>query len=72
MSSQVICIQIPNIEQINSLIQLCNSTSSDARLRVKCIGTLECLAQTPTAIEANRVSFFRCFVPLSLSDDIDF
>ncbi|KDR85674.1 hypothetical protein GALMADRAFT_234679 [Galerina marginata CBS 339.88] len=41
-------------EQINTLIQLCDSTS-DHRLKVKCIGTLECIAQNPSAMEANKV-----------------
>ncbi|CAA7264820.1 unnamed protein product [Cyclocybe aegerita] len=44
----------PDSEQVNLLIQLCNSTS-DPRLRVKCIGALECLAQNPSAIDANRI-----------------
>ncbi|KJA28497.1 hypothetical protein HYPSUDRAFT_129419 [Hypholoma sublateritium FD-334 SS-4] len=45
---------IPDNEQINLLIQLATSTSNP-RLKVKCIGTLECLAQNPTAVEANLV-----------------
>lgn len=45
----------PQQEQVQVLMQLCDSTS-DERLRVKCIGTLECLAQFPTAIEQNKVS----------------
>jgi len=36
------------------LIQQCNA-ADDPRLQVKCIGTLECLAQTPSAVEANQV-----------------
>jgi hypothetical protein len=44
------------------LIQLCNATS-DLRLRVKCIGTLECLAQDPKAIANNQV---RLRLPLTL------
>jgi len=46
--------QVPNNEQISILIQLSDATS-DNRLKVKCIGTLECIAQTPSAIEANNV-----------------
>lgn len=43
----------PHAEQVQVLMQLCDSTS-DERLRVKCVGTLECLAQYPTAIEQNK------------------
>ncbi|KAG1749751.1 ARM repeat-containing protein [Suillus paluster] len=45
---------VPNEEQVQLLIQLCNS-SADPAVRVKCIGTLECLAQHPQSIDANRV-----------------
>jgi len=45
---------IPDEEKINVLIQLCNATL-DSRLQVKCIGTLECLAQASIAIECNRI-----------------
>lgn len=45
---------VPNEEQVQLLIQLCNS-STDPAIRVKCIGTLECLAQHPQSIDANRV-----------------
>lgn len=45
---------VPNEEQVQLLIQLCNS-SADLAIRVKCIGTLECLAQHPQSIDANRV-----------------
>ncbi|TFK26788.1 ARM repeat-containing protein [Coprinopsis marcescibilis] len=44
----------PRDEQVKVLMQLCDATK-DERLRVKCIGTLECLAQCPTAIEQNKV-----------------
>jgi len=47
--------QVPNEDQVQLLIQLCNS-STDPAIRVKCIGTLECLAQHPQSIDANRVS----------------
>ena len=49
--------QIPDGEQVNVLIQQCNA-AEDPRLQVKCIGTLECLAQTSSAVEANQVLFF--------------
>lgn len=45
---------VPNENQVQLLIQLCNS-STDPAIRVKCIGTLECLAQHPQSIDANRV-----------------
>ncbi|KAF8971665.1 armadillo-type protein [Flammula alnicola] len=45
---------VPDREQVDVLIKLC-SASSNPRLQVKCIGTLECLAQNPTAVEANQV-----------------
>lgn len=44
----------PNDEQIKLLMQLSDSTS-DPTLKVKCIGTLECLAQYPTSIPHNQV-----------------
>ena len=44
----------PQDEQVRVLMQLCDS-SSDERVRVRCVGTLECLAQYPTAIEQNKV-----------------
>ncbi|KAG2159597.1 ARM repeat-containing protein [Suillus bovinus] len=44
---------VPNEDQVQLLIQLCNS-STDPAIRVKCIGTLECLAQHPQSIDANR------------------
>lgn len=45
---------LPCQEQIKTLVQLCD-TSSDPRIQVKCIGTLECLAQYPESIETNAV-----------------
>ncbi|KAF9451411.1 ARM repeat-containing protein [Macrolepiota fuliginosa MF-IS2] len=44
----------PNEEQVSLLIQFCNS-SSVPRVKTQCIGTLECLAQRPDSIPANRV-----------------
>jgi hypothetical protein len=44
----------PNGEQVGVLIQLCDATS-DPRTRVKCIGTLECLAQYPDSTDGNKV-----------------
>ncbi|KAH0591152.1 hypothetical protein J132_04862 [Termitomyces sp. J132] len=45
---------IPNEEQVQILIQLCNTTSEE-RIRVRCIGTLECLAQHPQSIDGNKL-----------------
>lgn len=47
---------VPNMEQIRILVQLCDA-SPDPIMRVKCIGTLECLAQHPKSIEANLVCY---------------
>jgi hypothetical protein len=58
----------PQEEQVKVLMQLCDS-SSDERVRVRCVGTLECLAQYPTAVEQNKVCFFCHFLGLGdLSD----
>ncbi|KZP25341.1 ARM repeat-containing protein [Athelia psychrophila] len=43
---------IPQEEQLSSLLQLCEATS-DPQVKVKCIGTMECLAQHPESIAAN-------------------
>jgi len=45
---------VPNEEQIKLLIQFCDA-SSDPRFQVKCIGTLECLAQHPESMQMNAV-----------------
>ncbi|KAI0094380.1 armadillo-type protein [Irpex rosettiformis] len=45
---------VPEDSQVNLLIQLCNVTS-DPSLKVKCIGTLECLAQYRESIESNKL-----------------
>lgn len=49
------------------LIQLCDA-SSDPKIRVRCIGTLECLAQYPESIEGNRVRNTDIFaiIPLTI------
>ena len=56
-------LQEPNDEQIKLLMQLSDSTS-DPTLKVKCIGTLECLAQYPTSIPHNQVCL-SCFPPIT-------
>lgn len=45
---------IPQEAQVHVLIQLCTA-ASDASVKVKCVGTLECLAQHPEAIDGNRM-----------------
>jgi hypothetical protein len=45
---------VPNEDQIKLLMQFCDA-SSDPRFQVKCIGTLECLAQHPESIQMNAV-----------------
>lgn len=47
--------QTPQEERIKVLMEVCNSTKNEA-VKVKCIGTLESLAQNTESIEANRVS----------------
>ncbi|KAI0315662.1 ARM repeat-containing protein [Amylostereum chailletii] len=44
----------PDEEKVKVLMQLCDSRSDDA-VRVKCIGTLESLAQHAESVEANKV-----------------
>ncbi|KIJ21986.1 hypothetical protein PAXINDRAFT_124380 [Paxillus involutus ATCC 200175] len=48
---------VPNEEQVQILINICDS-STDAQVQVKCIGTLECLAQHPYSLEANRATSY--------------
>ncbi|TDL26339.1 ARM repeat-containing protein [Rickenella mellea] len=45
---------VPDGEQVQVLMQFCDA-SDDDQVKVKCIGTLECLAQNPTFIDANKV-----------------
>ncbi|KAG5647684.1 hypothetical protein DXG03_008407 [Asterophora parasitica] len=45
---------VPSEEQVKVLIQLCDVTSDEA-IQVKCIGTLECLAQHPQSIDGNKL-----------------
>lgn len=45
---------IPQEDQIRSLLRLSEETS-EPHVKVKCIGTLECLAQHPESIAANAV-----------------
>lgn len=40
---------------VKVLMELCNATT-DESVKVKCIGTLECLAQYPESVDGNRVS----------------
>ncbi|KAJ7208068.1 armadillo-type protein [Mycena pura] len=44
----------PKPEQVQALMALCDGANADAGLRVKCIGTLECLAQNTTFLDANK------------------
>lgn len=53
-------IQVPDAEQVQALIEFCDATTDDMT-KVKCIGTLECLAQNIDTIDANKV--------LSIIDD---
>ncbi|KAA1467810.1 ARM repeat-containing protein [Dentipellis sp. KUC8613] len=44
----------PDVEQVNVLMRLIDEQADDA-LRVKCIGTLESLAQNPESIDTNKL-----------------
>ncbi|KAJ7292710.1 armadillo-type protein [Mycena rebaudengoi] len=44
----------PKAEQVQALMQLCDAAGSDELLRVKCIGTLECLAHNRNFVDANQ------------------
>lgn len=50
-------MQEPSEEHVSLLIQFCNM-SADAKVKTQCIGTLECLAQHPNSVAANRVSVY--------------
>ncbi|KAI0640125.1 armadillo-type protein [Trametes polyzona] len=54
----------PTEEQVQVLIQFANATQ-DAQVKVKTIGTLECLAQHPESVDANRIisSYFLSLLP---------
>ncbi|KAI0652564.1 ARM repeat-containing protein [Trametes meyenii] len=45
---------VPTEEQVQVLVQFCNAVP-DAYVRVKTIGTLECLAQHPDSLNANKI-----------------
>lgn len=48
---------MPDEEQVKLLMELCDSSSED-KVKAQCIGTLGCLAQYPSALDANRVRLF--------------
>ena len=56
---------VPREDQVQLLMHLCD-TAASISVRVKCIGTLECLAQHPDSIEANRVSVVLSFFEADL------
>ncbi|KAF7288173.1 ARM repeat-containing protein [Mycena chlorophos] len=45
----------PQTDHVRALMALCDDPSADAVVRVKCIGTLECLAQNPSSLDANKM-----------------
>ncbi|THH26612.1 hypothetical protein EUX98_g7581 [Antrodiella citrinella] len=47
-------VLVPVDAQVQLLMQFCE-VSTDQAVKVKCLGTLECLAQHPQSIDANRV-----------------
>ena len=56
----ILCVQVPESEHVSVLMKLCDS-STDAQFKVKCIGTLECLAQHGPSIDANLVRLVQFF-----------
>ena len=64
---------VPTEEQVQVLSQFCGATT-DTGVKVKTIGTLECLAQHPESVDTNRVSrcddcYLDCLLPLHTSVD---
>lgn len=51
----------PTEEQVQVLTQFCSATT-DMSVKVKTIGTLECLAQHPQSVDANRVRRYDCYL----------
>lgn len=45
----------PEEQHVQTLLQLSEAAGNDEGLKVKCIGTLECLAQYPNSVSANKV-----------------
>ncbi|KAI6047851.1 ARM repeat-containing protein [Pisolithus marmoratus] len=45
---------VPTEEHVRVLMSVCDA-STDSQVQVKCLGALECLAQHPNSIDANRV-----------------
>ncbi|KAL1951704.1 hypothetical protein VTO73DRAFT_853 [Trametes versicolor] len=58
----------PTDEHVQVLIQFCNATS-DIQVKVKTIGTLECLVQHPESVDANRIvsQYFLSLLPPNAS-----
>ena len=57
--------KIPDAEQVQLLIEICNTVPDDAS-KVKCIGILECVAVHPSSVEANKV--FRSLIGSSRTE----
>lgn len=49
-------IQVPDAEQVQALMEFCDAAVDDMT-KVKCIGSLECLAQNVEAVDANKVIY---------------
>lgn len=49
---------IPEEDQVQLLVSLCDACTGNDQMKVKFVGTLECLAQHPQSIGANRVRFY--------------
>ncbi|KAI6008408.1 ARM repeat-containing protein [Pisolithus orientalis] len=59
---------VPTEEHVRILMSICDA-STDSQVQVKCIGALECLAQHPNSLDANRVisSYLLDILPTSTS-----
>ena len=56
------------MQEVELLVQFCNASTSE-QVRVKCIGTLECLAHNKDSTEGNNVCFFSLCYHVVGTDD---
>lgn len=56
-------MQVPNEQQVTILMALCDHAKEE-KIQVQCIGTLGCLAQCQSAIDANLVCLSILFIQL--------
>ena len=60
---------MPDSEQVQILMQLCDVVT-DEKVKVQCIGTLGCIAQSIGAVEANEVSRTPLSTNMCLPDQV--